>query len=102
MACCGLNGFLLPETTMHDQALMLEVVHWAGAIIGAIGFCQLASARQRRRWWGALWSLLSTGGFLIPWAIVTTNYGLLVLWGPIAFASCVGLKNNAQQPPIAV
>jgi len=81
---------------MHDQAMLLEVVHWVGSIVGATGFCLLASAIQSRRWWGALWSLLSTVGLLIPWAIFSTHYGLLVLWGPIAFASCVGLKNNAQ------
>ncbi len=82
---------------MHDQTLLLEVVHWVGSIIGALGFCLLASAARSRRWWGAMWSLISTAGLLIPWAIISTHYGLLVLWGPIAAASCLGLKNNAKQ-----
>jgi hypothetical protein len=83
---------------MLDQVMVLEVVHWVGSILGAAGFCLLASAVRRRRWWGAMWSLLSTAGLLIPWAVFSTHYGLLVLWAPIAAASCVGLKNNASPP----
>lgn len=80
---------------MNDTAL--EILHWVGSIIAFFGFYGMTSKVRRTRWWGALLSLVSAAGLLIPWAIMEEHYGLLLLWVPISWASVRGMVNNREK-----
>lgn len=79
------------------SAIALEILHWVGSIIAFFGFYGMTSKHTQVRWWGALLSLVSAAGLLIPWAIMEQHYGLLLLWVPISWASVRGMVNNNRR-----
>lgn len=73
--------------------MVLELLHWIGATLGAVAFFLLPSLRAGVRLTG--FALSAAGvAILIPWAIVVEAYGLLILWCPILVASILGVRTN--------